>query len=1755
MVSMEDKSPQALPLDGRPLPGDASSGALVSPADLTDVKPESLSLKRWSLRFYAGKVPMDTLERAFQQRQAKRFRWPVRIVTAIFFLANFALVYFDWSRFVAAHGVVAAATGVKCSASSLSNLITSGQVGGGFGSNSTAIDGVVVDSCGDSRAFGAALIIRLGVMLPLCLAIIAYTYTPWYSRSAQPLALGIWLLGNCLIGYSVVGRNPGYGVLALLILYIFSFTPVNVFISGVVCTALIGTFGVVLGLTRDSWADTITSDASDVGISAEVQMLNILGVLTSFMLIVGFIGHNLEFWLRQSFLDEVRLQAETLRLHNERTLSRALLTAMLPEPIIAQLQAGRHLIADTLPEVTVLFAELQFDTLAHPPHTVVAVLNLVYSAFDALIDLHRMHKIETVGPVYLCAGGCPEQSQEHATSAADMALAMLEMLPLVRQEVERETGVPGASLDLKVGLNSGPCAAGVVGMKNPRYKLVGDTVNTASRMESTCEPGRIQVSQAVVQALERTAPGAYVTSSRGAISVKGKGTMHTFWLHARCGPSPSAAAVVGGAPSLAVTPVRPASAAMSLGPRASVSRLLQLEQHAGGGDSVSSFSGDLDGSGPGRPSDGLSSSLSGSVRPAVPTSPRDSGDSVYTPSRDTSASVDAPYSSHSSEGVAVHPTSSGRSHTTGARDSDSWRPQDGSLGYGTPGQSPVPTSLRESDSPAPLRISPAPGGRPPHTLSHARFSVSGRALTAAALVADQLAHSTPAYASASAASAGIGISSVADEGSSPYAAIELAAAAGHVTMRRKGARRRGLPPLDAVTIPVALAGSFEADTGRLPPMHPPYTSAPAPQPSSSASPEVFDAPPLSGTTLPPAAPLPPPRLPALSSFRLGGSTLSNSRIPSMRFQPALGPLDERRPDTAASKHTAATGSSNRLSFGRAAAAAVNVLSAAVSSRPLSSAVSWRPKPEAPGDDAGASAHTIVGNAAAGGAGAARDRADTLGAFLVVDDDLFVDDDDGSEDEDEAALAGFFDAVNAERDQVARIGVAANPRQSMLPARRSLGGGPTASASFFVSGGGGAAPGSQSDRTQTAPTAVGPGSALGAASPWAGPGAQGGTITVFSTGGEGAGEDAAGPDGGDGGEPFTRTIADVLTEVMHETAVALGATASGVKARRPSAHPTVIVDLSSPGPAATPTSKRAGTAPGPRSQLLPGGTGVMTLDRTFSQSRLASQLSPRSPSLQQRVASLRMRSPLGLASPGGLYASTMTSPHSSAPGRAVTTDDALYYRGPRLGTLEERSSLGSEASAPLPPSSRATGRRSSARISPAPPDEAHRGGSSAVATGRAATASNAVGAADEHVVHIVGDEERMTISRFSEDSLGVASAVAMSSPTSGASKDAGTCQEADGHESLAIVSVLPPTPTPLPYRPAITPLPGTPGHYRPATAGSAARVMHAESPRKGSSAAAAAAQHVAREAELDVAMARRRDLLALCLNVSSQRGPAAKWERLFQATMRESWRAFLRASVVLGIVAIVLFAAQDYAKYRPTSARSDAANDAEFAVWRMISFVRYAIILPTLVALLGLTYTRRYARSWGFAQGTTTLAILIVGGGIIATSVLGRDPGYGVLALYLVYCLNFSLLALALRIGVLVALVGAYISSALLLGNTGTVTLAEAGLFLMYLAVFTIGESVPVIMREAAVRQNFFRRRRIEIETRKLNMEEQRTNKLLANLLPPVIVPRLRGAHRQLIADSFDEVTILWTDMKGFTSFSSTKTPMEVVTFLNAMFST
>lgn len=112
------------------------------------------------------------------------------------------------------------------------------------------------------------------------------------------------------------------------------------------------------------------------------------------------------------------------------------------------------------------------------------VLNLVYSSFDALLDTTRVHKIETVGEVYLCVGGCPVQDPGHAAQAAEMALCMMAALSVLRSRVYDEFGLAEDEIDLRIGLHSGPVAAGIVGIKNPRFAREGGT--RAYRRPPTC---------------------------------------------------------------------------------------------------------------------------------------------------------------------------------------------------------------------------------------------------------------------------------------------------------------------------------------------------------------------------------------------------------------------------------------------------------------------------------------------------------------------------------------------------------------------------------------------------------------------------------------------------------------------------------------------------------------------------------------------------------------------------------------------------------------------------------------------------------------------------------------------------------------------------------------------------------------------------------------------------------------------------------------------------------------------------------------------------------------------------------------------------------------------------------------------------------------------------------------------------------------------------------------------------------------------
>jgi len=183
------------------------------------------------------------------------------------------------------------------------------------------------------------------------------------------------------------------------------------------------------------------------------------------------------------------------------------------------------LIAQDHPDVTVLFADVAgftpFVERSDAAH-VIAVLDEVFSAFDRLAERHGLEKIKTIGDAYMVVAGVPEPRPDHAQAAANFALDLLaEMARLCRDL--------GLGLDLRIGMATGPVVAGVIGRRKFAYDVWGDTVNTASRMESHGIPGRIQVTEATYRALR----DRYDFEARGKIDVKGKGLMPTWLLVGR----------------------------------------------------------------------------------------------------------------------------------------------------------------------------------------------------------------------------------------------------------------------------------------------------------------------------------------------------------------------------------------------------------------------------------------------------------------------------------------------------------------------------------------------------------------------------------------------------------------------------------------------------------------------------------------------------------------------------------------------------------------------------------------------------------------------------------------------------------------------------------------------------------------------------------------------------------------------------------------------------------------------------------------------------------------------------------------------------------------------------------------------------------------------------------------------------------------------------------------------------------------------
>uniref|UniRef100_A0A8C7CTJ3 Guanylate cyclase n=1 Tax=Oncorhynchus kisutch TaxID=8019 RepID=A0A8C7CTJ3_ONCKI len=261
---------------------------------------------------------------------------------------------------------------------------------------------------------------------------------------------------------------------------------------------------------------------------------------------LGKIFSNLHNQANESYMDNLirRLQMYSRNLEHlveertalykaERDRADCLNFMLLPGPVVRSLKETGIVEPELFEEVTVYFSDIVgFTTLCQysTPMEVVDMLNDIYKGFDCILDHHDVYKVETIGDAYMVASGLPQRNgNRHAVDISRMALDILAFMGTFQLR-----HLPGLPVWIRIGMHSGPCAAGVVGIKMPRYCLFGDTVNTASSMESTGHPLRIHVSQPTISILQRT-DCKFEYEKRGETILKGKGTELTYWLTGETG--------------------------------------------------------------------------------------------------------------------------------------------------------------------------------------------------------------------------------------------------------------------------------------------------------------------------------------------------------------------------------------------------------------------------------------------------------------------------------------------------------------------------------------------------------------------------------------------------------------------------------------------------------------------------------------------------------------------------------------------------------------------------------------------------------------------------------------------------------------------------------------------------------------------------------------------------------------------------------------------------------------------------------------------------------------------------------------------------------------------------------------------------------------------------------------------------------------------------------------------------------------------
>lgn len=372
-------------------------------------------------------------------------------------------------------------------------------------------DAVVVPS-----VRGLAWAVRYGIFVPAALVTLGVVHSRHLARWQQPVMLLFGMSVNVVVLWiGAVAPREGFFIYTS---FAILFVTLGAFIAQMsVITQALYTF-----------MSMAAYDAFDLLVSHSSLEVKVSMNLTFFSMgaIGALVAHQMAAQSRRSFLQRQVILEQLAELDVERQRAEGLLLNILPAAIAKRLKLDSRAVAESFPETTVMFADLVgFTTMSArlTPQEVVRRLNQIFSAFDDFVDELRLEKIKTIGDAYMVAGGL------HDRNALEQARAIAQLAIRIQARVTEYGETLGEPLAIRIGIHTGPVVAGVIGRSKFIYDVWGDTVNTASRMESHGLPGRIQVTEETYRRLK----DVYAFEDRGEIDLKGKGPTHAWLLVGR----------------------------------------------------------------------------------------------------------------------------------------------------------------------------------------------------------------------------------------------------------------------------------------------------------------------------------------------------------------------------------------------------------------------------------------------------------------------------------------------------------------------------------------------------------------------------------------------------------------------------------------------------------------------------------------------------------------------------------------------------------------------------------------------------------------------------------------------------------------------------------------------------------------------------------------------------------------------------------------------------------------------------------------------------------------------------------------------------------------------------------------------------------------------------------------------------------------------------------------------------------------------